>query len=250
MENYREKLRCLQQMIDRSQYLVCLMGVWVSSECGCTNYRDEKDSYKIEQKYGYSPDEMFNTGFFHTRPQRFYEFYKNDTPERVIEKMLNNLETKITDAYKTRAKEIGMSIDDVLTLASIIQAEAGDPKQMKTVSSVLHNRLKSKSHPKLECDVTIFYLEQDVQPYLTEDKDRFNSYYNYKCTGLPEGPICNPGMDAIEAALYPKQTEYFYFATDKAGKYYYAKTLEEHNQNWAAIKKVNASLETSAQTNA
>lgn len=78
MENYREKLRCLQQMIDRSQYLVCLMGVWVSSECGCTNYRDEKDSYKIEQKYGYSPDEMFNTGFFHTRPQRFYEFYKND----------------------------------------------------------------------------------------------------------------------------------------------------------------------------
>lgn len=180
-----------------------------------------------------------------------YEFYKNDTPERVIEKMLNNLETKITDAYKTRAKEIGMSIDDVLTLASIIQAEAGDPKQMKTVSSVLHNRLKSKSRPKLECDVTIFYLEQDVQPYLTEDKDRFNSYYNtYKCTGLPEGPICNPGRDAIEAALYPEQTEYFYFATDKAGKYYYAKTLEEHNQNWAAIKKVNASLETSAQTNA
>ena len=65
-------------MIDRSQYLVCLMGVRVSSECGCTNYRDEKDSYKIEQKYGYSPDEMFNAGFFHTRPQRFYEFYKND----------------------------------------------------------------------------------------------------------------------------------------------------------------------------
>lgn len=180
-----------------------------------------------------------------------YEFYRDDPPERVIQKLLDNLETKITDTHKARAKELGMSMDEVLTLASVIQAEAGNPAQMKTVSSVLHNRLNSKSHPKLECDVTIFYLEQDVQPYLTEDKDRFNSYYNtYKCTGLPEGPICNPGRDAIEAALYPEQTEYFYFATDKAGKYYYAKTLAEHNQNWAAIKKVNASLETSAQTNA
>lgn len=179
-----------------------------------------------------------------------YEFYRDDPPERVIQKLLDNLETKITDTHKARAKELGMSMDEVLTLASVIQAEAGNPAQMKTVSSVLHNRLNSKSHPKLECDVTIFYLEQDVQPYLTEDKDRFNSYYNtYKCTGLPEGPICNPGRDAIEAALYPEQTEYFYFATDKAGKYYYAKTLAEHNQNWAAIKKVNASLETSAQTN-
>lgn len=180
-----------------------------------------------------------------------YEFYRDDTPERVIQKLLDNLEKKITGVQKTRAKELGMTMDEVLTLASIIQAEAGDPAQMKTVSSVLHNRLNSKSHPKLECDVTIFYLEQEVQPYLTEDKDRFNSFYNtYKCTGLPEGPICNPGMDAINAALNPEETDYFYFATDKAGKYYYAKTLAEHEKNWNAIKKVNAALETAAQTTA
>lgn len=173
-----------------------------------------------------------------------YEFYKDATPEQVIQKLLNNIEKKITDAHKARARELGMRMDEVLSLASVIQAEAGDPKQMKTVSSALHNRLNSKSHPKLECDVTIFYLEQDVQPYLTEDKDRFNSFYNtYKCTGLPEGPICNPGLNAIEAALYPEQTDYFYFATDKAGNYYYAKTLEEHNRNWAAIKTRNAALE-------
>ena len=80
---------------------------------------------------------------------------------------------------------------------------------------------------------------------------RFNSFYNtYKCTGLPEGPICNPGMDAINAALNPEQTDYFYFATDKAGKYYYAKTLAEHEKNWSAIKKVNAALETASQTKA
>ena len=160
------------------------------------------------------------------------------------------MEKKITGTQKARAKEFDMTMDEVLTLASIIQAEAGDPAQMKTVSSVLHNRLNSKSHPKLECDVTIFYLEQEVQPYLTEDKDRLNSFYNtYKCTGLPEGPICNPGMDAINAALNPEQTDYFYFATDKAGKYYYAKTLAEHQKNWNAIKKVNAALTTAAQAN-
>lgn len=175
-----------------------------------------------------------------------YEFYKNDTPERVIQKLLKNLEKKVTAAHKARAKELGMSFDEVLTLASIIQAEAGDPKQMKTVSSVLHNRLNSTSHPNLQCDVTIFYLEQDVQPYLTDDTEHFNSFYNtYKCTGLPEGPICSPGMDAIEAALYPSETEYFYFATDKAGSYYYAKTLAEHEKNWSEIKKINAALEAS-----
>lgn len=177
-----------------------------------------------------------------------YEFYKDDTPECVIDKLLTNLERKITDAHKARAEDLDMSIDEVLTLASIIQAEAGDPAQMKTVSSVLHNRLNSTSHPKLECDVTIFYLEEDVQPFLTEDQDRFNPYYNtYKCTGLPEGPICNPGMDAIEAALYPEETDYFYFATDQAGGYYYAKTLAEHNRNWAEIQQKNASLEASSQ---
>lgn len=176
-----------------------------------------------------------------------YEFYKDATPEQVIQKLLDHLEKKMTDAHKARAKELGMSMDEVLTLASVIQAEAGDPKQMKTVSSALHNRLNSTSHPKLECDVTIFYLKQDVQPFLTEDKDRFNSYYNtYKCTGLPEGPICNPGMNAINAALYPEQTDYFYFATDKSGNYYYAKTLAEHNRNWAAIEKHNAALESTA----
>lgn len=131
-----------------------------------------------------------------------------------------------------------MTMDEVLTLASIIQAEAGDPAQMKTVSSVLHNRLNSKSHPKLECDVTIFYLEQEVQPYLTEDKDRFNSFYNtYKCTGLPEGPICNPGMDAINAALNPEQTDYFYLQPIKQANIIMPKPLQSIKRTGTRSKK-------------
>lgn len=78
MERYTEKIERLKKVIDRSQYLVCLMGVSISSQCGCTNYRDESDSYEIEDKYGYSPDEMFNATFYNVRPDQFYEFYKND----------------------------------------------------------------------------------------------------------------------------------------------------------------------------
>ena len=86
MENlYNEKLGFLKNVIDRSNYMVCLFGVGIGSHCGCTNYRNEADSYEIEAKYGYSPDEMFNVTFFNTREEQFYEFYKND--------MINNLGT-------------------------------------------------------------------------------------------------------------------------------------------------------------
>lgn len=78
MEGYSEKISRLKELIEESRYLVCLMGVQVSSQCGCTNYRDEGDSYDIEAKYGYSPDELFNATFFNVRPGQFYEFYKND----------------------------------------------------------------------------------------------------------------------------------------------------------------------------
>lgn len=85
MEEYMEKIQWLKRIIDRSQYMVSLMGVRISSQCGCTNYRDEEDSYDIEAKYGYSPDEIFSASFYNVRPAQFYEFYKND--------MISNLGT-------------------------------------------------------------------------------------------------------------------------------------------------------------
>ncbi|MDO4305509.1 MAG: Sir2 family NAD-dependent protein deacetylase [Eubacteriales bacterium] len=78
MEGYMEKIQWLKKIIDKSRYMVGLMGVRVSSQCGCTNYRDEEDSYDIEAKYGYSPDEIFSASFYNVRPAQFYEFYKND----------------------------------------------------------------------------------------------------------------------------------------------------------------------------
>ncbi len=165
-----------------------------------------------------------------------YDFYIGESAQNVLSRFLKNTSSKLTDEYKTRASEIGFSMDEIVKLASIIQTEAGVESEMKKVSSVLHNRLKSKNYlSRLQCDATYFYISDYVIPYLTggsEDKElseKMAKLYNtYNFSGLPAGPICNPGKAAIEAALYPADTDYYYFVTDSSGNYYYSETYEQH----------------------
>ena len=135
-----------------------------------------------------------------------------------------------------KAQKIGMSMDEIITLASIIQQEASVPSVMANVSSVLHNRLNSSSYPRLQCDATVFYLKRSVKPYISEDQaDKYDEFYNtYDRKGLPAGPITNPGIEAINAALNPADTEYYFFVTDNDGNYYFAKTYQEHLKNCKA----------------
>ena len=160
-----------------------------------------------------------------------YEFYKGENPQSVLGRFIDNFNYKITDTDKARAAELGYTMDEIVTIASIIQKEAGRDDQDYKVSSVLHNRLNSGT--KIECDVTINYLETYCAPYLdggiTEThKDNYNTY---RCAALPKGPICNPGYNCIQAALYPEQTDYLFFVTDADMNYYYAVTWEEHCAN-------------------
>lgn len=160
-----------------------------------------------------------------------YEFYKGESPASVLQRFIDNYESKITQNDKARAAELGYTMDEILTIASIIQEESGRPEQDYKVSSVLHNRLNSGT--KIECDVTVTYLEKHCAPYLTfglteENKENYNTY---KCPALPKGPICNPGYAAIQAALYPEQTSYLFFVTDAEWNYYYASTWDEHVAN-------------------
>ena len=160
-----------------------------------------------------------------------YEFYKGENTESVLSRFIDNYLSKITEKDKLRASELGYTMDEILTIASIIQEEAGRPDQDYKVSSVLHNRLNTGT--KIECDVTITYLEDYCAPFLEDgltDSNREN-YNTYKCVALPAGPICNPGYSAIQAALYPEQTNYFFFVTDKDWNYYYAATWSEHVAN-------------------
>lgn len=160
-----------------------------------------------------------------------YEFYKGENSESVLNRFIDNYLSKVTEKDKLRASELGYTMDEILTIASIIQEESGRPEQDYKVSSVLHNRLNTGT--KIECDVTITYLEDYCAPYISgglTDSDKEN-YNTYKCTALPAGPICNPGYSAIQAALYPEQTNYFFFVTDKDWNYYYAATWSEHVAN-------------------
>lgn len=171
-----------------------------------------------------------------------YEFYKNTEPEQVIAKILNHSNTKLS-AYVVAANEMGYSLDNLLSIASIIEKEAGVDAEMPKVSSVLHARLKKGK--KIECDATIYYVERYIKPYISGDNNRYNEFYNtYKCLALPAGPICNPGKKAIEAALNPSQEVYLYFATDNAGTYYYAANDEEWKVMKEAIALKNAELAT------
>ena len=170
-----------------------------------------------------------------------YKFDVNASPETIIRKFLNNMENKLYDEYYVRAEQIGMSMDEVITLASVIQQESGKVSDMMYISAVFHNRLDSddESMNYLGSSATINYLVelQGGTPSLlhTEAETSIDSPYNtYTHPGLPPGPICMPGLDAISAALYPEPNcGYMYFCATGDGGTAFAVTLSEHEQNVA-----------------
>lgn len=167
-----------------------------------------------------------------------YDFFVGADTNYVIKKFLDNFESKWTPEYQARADKLGYTCDEIITIASIIQKEADNVEQMKLISSVLHNRLNNPSRfPTIDCDSTRLYASK----FMPENvgliyADHYDTYSN---RGLPPGPICNPGMDAIKAALYPEDSDYYFFVHDITGKIYMAETLREHELNEAIKEKVN-----------
>lgn len=161
-----------------------------------------------------------------------YEFYADSSNDVVIKRLLSRLNTIYTVKYTERADELGLSMHQVMTLASIIEKE-GRGEDFKKISAVFHNRIKKGM--KLESDVTVQYALGIKKLVLTSDQLKTDSPYNtYVVSGIPAGPICNPGKDAIEAVLYPDSEilngGYLYFTlTDPyTGEVAYSKTYEEH----------------------
>ncbi len=163
-----------------------------------------------------------------------YEFFVGQNASSVINKLFENFDEKWTDEYQKRADAIGMTVDDVVTLASIIQKEAADGEQMPVIAGVFFNRLNSNGFPSLQSDATNVYVNKYIKPNVTtgEYDTYWAGYSTYACRGLPVGPICNPGDDAIRAVLWPESTDAYYFCHDKAGNIYTAKTEQEHNANY------------------
>lgn len=164
-----------------------------------------------------------------------YFVYNTASEKDIIDKFLVQFNNVFNDEYQRRADELDMTVDEVITLASLIQKEAKE-KDFAKVSAVFHNRLKTNS--TLGSDVTVQYVLNSKKLNLsTEDIEVDSPYNTYKYPGLPPGPICNPGRAAIEAALWPDEDYieqnmlYFCLADPNTNELVFAKTLEEHNQN-------------------
>ncbi|HIR61066.1 MAG TPA: endolytic transglycosylase MltG [Candidatus Faecivivens stercoravium] len=207
--------------------------------CDADDFREEVMSgadygYDFEQEMSTSSDIYYPLeGYLFPDT---YEFYTNETPANVITRMLQNFQNKI-DTVQDQMAEMGLTQHQTITLASIIQSEAsGDPANMALVSSIYWNRLNDpENFPMLQSDPTRNYANSTI--LMTGQSSTYQqkaaAYDTYQCTGLPAGPICNPGMDAILAALSPETTAYYYFISDSDGNFYFAETLEQHEANIA-----------------
>lgn len=170
-----------------------------------------------------------------------YNFYKGEEVESVIGKMINNFQSKFDDDLRAKAEAMGMTVDEVVTLASIIQGEAASASDMYRVSAVLHNRLEfgyEYGIYRLECDSTSCYPYKNPQAVPETGALSYGNYDTYKIEGLPAGAICNPGLDALKAALNPATEDgaesYLYFCHAADGTAYYASSSWEHQENLAA----------------
>src|SRR4030066_375685 len=169
-----------------------------------------------------------------------YEIYERSSPEEAIKIFYDGFKEFYNDSLKARTKEIGFTIHEIITLASIIKGETHKEEEMTRISGVYHNRLRIGM--KLQADPTIQYVIPGGWKRLTlKDLELDSPYNTYKYFGLPPGPINSPGKTAIIAALYPEKNNYLYFVADGTGGHLFGKTLAEHNNN---VKKYREWLRT------
>jgi len=159
-----------------------------------------------------------------------YEVYEFSDPGEVIKKFYKGFEDFFVDSLKRRANELGYSVHEILTLASIIKGETNLVEEMPKIAGVYHNRLNRGM--KLQADPTIQYLlPGGWRRLLYKDLEIDSPYNTYLYSGLPPAPINNPGKDAILAALYPEQHNYLYFVANGNGGHNFSRTHAEHLKN-------------------
>ena len=184
-----------------------------------------------------------------------YQFYVDETPEEIVRKLYWQFDAVVTPFYEQMERQ-GLSLREAITLASIVEAEASGTtdENRRLVAGVFWNRLQNPEvFPHLGSEVTFWYLRDVVATYYDNDwrnipPELFNAYHTEEHNpqarvGLPAGPIGAPSVLALEAALNPDTADgYYFFVTDLTGKYYFARTLEEHEANIREMERINNSL--------
>lgn len=167
-----------------------------------------------------------------------YEFYLNDEPKNAIEKLLDGFDYRFSDRLKEKFenlnKKLGLDLSfyEMVIMASMVQKEKATDPEGYTIASAFYNRLTHPgSFPFLNCDSTILYAV-DAFGLTTDAQINASPYNTYTQTGLPAGPICNPGLSSLDAALEPEETKYYYFVLNKeTNRHVFAKTYDEHQRN-------------------
>ena len=169
-----------------------------------------------------------------------YFVYSDSTETEILAKLLSNFNRKFDETLRAEAKRRGYTVDEILCLASIIESEAYYRSDMASISSVFHNRLENRSYPYLQSDATVKYAKEAAgngEALTAEDLDTVESPYNtYQNKGLPPGAICSPGQDAIMAAIYPADTNYYYFVSARDKSTIFSHTYAEHLRAVASLR--------------
>ncbi len=160
-----------------------------------------------------------------------YRVFENASAEDIIGKALDNFDDKMTAALKTEITAQGKNLYDVLIMASIIEQEVPQEEDRKVVSGILWKRIENDM--LLQTDSTLKYIigKQDRNVLTYEELESDSPYNTYKFKGLPPTPICNPGESAIRAAIYPKNSDYWFYLSTNEGQTIFSKTGTEHEQN-------------------
>lgn len=215
------------------------------------NYPYKHEFVRLLDEMGYSEDRIYRLeGYLYPDT---YDFYTDTAEYLVINRFLNNFNTRFwqhyEDSYKADVEALGMTFDDIVTMASLVQMEAKYIIDYECISYVFHNRLShSNTYPCLESDATIqYFLDARKEDLSAEDLKTDNPYNSYLYAGLTPGAICCPGLDALEAAIYPappvdaygREINAFYFVSDVTGKTYYANNNAGHEANKKKAEEVN-----------
>jgi len=160
-----------------------------------------------------------------------YNFFINESPVQAINRMLNQFGRRFTEEYRERAEEMGFSVRDIVNVAAMIERETGSHAESPRIASVIYNRLESPNFPFLQIDAVIFYAvnfhEQGAGlPFSLSLDHPFNTHIHQ---GLPPGPIANPGIASIRAALFPDETRYYFYALHVDGHHVFNRTYAAHN---------------------
>ncbi len=161
-----------------------------------------------------------------------YFFPRGVKEGAIVRSMIESFRQTWTPEHSRRARELQLSIREVVTLASLIEKETALDQERPLVSAVFHNRLQQNL--KLACDPTVIYAVKQVKEFdgiiHQSDLDLDSPYNTYLYPGLPPGPIANPGLESIEAALYPAQVDYLYFVSTNDGSHYFSNNYRDHNR--------------------